>query len=289
MFPSCFLTLGLVFVCWGLGGRFFWWWKVLWIANDATLAGPKTCIHQFNNGFKDSRFDFVFQGFHFQGSISCDSYSDSTMRCLPVSNELLGTLLWINFHRCKCLLPMDFIVMTCVSWGEGEVLNSLLPPNEWFSFIVTVKCVQKRFVAISSFSGGSSDIPLCISCDTLNILTFELFSSHLKPYTNLKCHIRDVSKFSTTIIQNSWVSWVWYFCSGFPHSVDQKNPMVPLCPSHGRSKHVEITDSSREQLERVLLKQASPMRTPTADQVAMGSSRLRASVMLQPKNKMGHY
>jgi len=33
-----------------------------------------------------------------------------------------------------------------------------------------------------------------------------------------------------------------------------------------RSKHVEITDSSREQLERVLLKQASPMRTPTADQ-----------------------
>lgn len=46
---------------------------------------------------------------------------------------------------------------------------------------------------------------------------------------------------------------------------------------------MEITDSSREQLERVLLKQASPMRTPTADQVPMGSSRLRASVMmLQP-------
>lgn len=62
----------------------------------------------------------------------------------------------------------------------------------------------------------------------------------------------------------------------------KKNPMVPWCPSHGRSKHVEITDSSREQLERVLLKQASPMRTPTADQVPMGSSRLRASVMPQP-------
>lgn len=45
---------------------------------------------------------------------------------------------------------------------------------------------------------------------------------------------------------------------------------------------MEITDSSREQLERVLLKQASPMRTPTADQVPMGSGRLRASVMLQP-------
>lgn len=68
-----------------------------------------------------------------------------------------------------------------------------------------ITCVQKRFVAISSFSGRSSDIPLCISCDTLNILTFELFSSHLKPWTNLKCHIRDVSKFSTIIIQNSWV------------------------------------------------------------------------------------
>lgn len=54
-----------------------------------------------------------------------------------------------------------------------------------------------------------------------------------------------------------------------------------LVPSHGRSKHVEITDSSREQLERVLLKQASPMRTPTADQVPMGSSRLRASAMLK--------
>lgn len=73
-----------------------------------------------------------------------------------------------------------------------------------------------------------------------------------------------------------------HFFSGFPHSVDQKFPMVPWCPSHGRSKHVEITDSSREQLERVLLKQASPMRTPTADQVPMGSSRLRASVVLQP-------
>lgn len=38
-------------------------------------------------------------------------------------------------------------------------------------------------------------------------------------------------------------------------------------PGHpSRSKHVDINES-REQLERVLLKQASPMRTPTADQV----------------------
>ena len=38
-----------------------------------------------------------------------------------------------------------------------------------------------------------------------------------------------------------------------------------------RSKHVDINES-REQLERVLLKQASPMRTPTADQVPSGAS-----------------
>ena len=185
MFCSCFLNfrVGVCLLRIG-GGRFFWWWKVLWIANDATLAGPKTCTHQFNNDFKDSRFDFVFQGFHFQGSISCDSYSDSTMQRLPVSNELLGTLLWINLHRCKWILPMDFIVMTVFRGVKGKFwttcshqtngYRSELPSN------VHHMCT-KRFVAISFFSGGSSDIPLCISCDTLNILMFELFSSHLKP------------------------------------------------------------------------------------------------------------
>lgn len=112
--------------------------KVLKFSQQATLAGPKHAPINLTMTLKTVDLIFVFQGF--QGSISCDSYWDSTMHCLPVSNELLGTLLWINFHRCKCLLPMDFIVMTCVSWGEGEVLNSLLPPNEWFSFIVTIKC-----------------------------------------------------------------------------------------------------------------------------------------------------
>ena len=71
------------------------------LASKLRLPAQKTCTHQFNNDFKDSRFDFVFQGFvfynlllfHFQGSISCDSFSDSTMHCLPVSDELLGTLL----------------------------------------------------------------------------------------------------------------------------------------------------------------------------------------------------
>ena len=143
------------------------------------------------------------------------------MHCLPVSNELLGTLLWINF-----LLPMDFIVMTWVSWGEGEVLNSLLPPNEWFSFIITIKCVQKRFVAISSFSGGSSDIPLCISCDTLNILTFELFSSHLKPYTNPKCHQNSVPPSFKTHESHEFSIFV-----RVSHTLlIKKNPMVPWCP-----------------------------------------------------------